>query len=281
MTREGTPVEHYPDLGLFIKREDLSCPGGPNFSKTRGVLAHVRNRPEQLMGVLDTYHSNGGWAVARACQKLGKRCVLFYPIRKRDQGAPLQIQQQRAQELGATLVPLQAGRSAVLYHQAKRRTVELGGWAVPNALKLPEMITETAAEVARTDIPPVNTVLISASSGTIAAGVISGLCQKGYAGRVVVHQGYSRPELAMRNYMSGMVATYSSDLFRAGRHPGGLLWRQDFDLVDEGYGYADRARPCGVEPPCPMNDFYDRKLFSWWVREGHTRHGEALLWNIG
>lgn len=300
MCVDNTPVEHYPDLGLYVKREDLCCPGGPNFSKTRGVFAHVASRPEKVIGVLDTSHSQGGWAVARACQLLGKDCVVYYPETKkmRETGAGPHMSQMKANELGAGLMPLQAGRSAVLYHSAKKHLAKYfaGTYMMPNALKLPEMITETVAEVLRTPLPPVDTVIISASSGTIAAGVISGLCQSGYTGGIVVHQGYSRSAVAIRTYMSKMVTEYSNELMRTGKHPGIVngknvqLWTENYKLVDEGYNYADAAKP-GVTPPFPSNQYYDLKAFRWWDKIGRAQHskwkgvesfsGEALLWNVG
>src|SRR3990167_10393059 len=116
-----TPVEHYPDLGLWVKREDLACPSGPNFSKTRGVWARVKSRPDPIIGVLDASHSQGGWAVARACSLLGRQCWLFYPVRKAEVFSALKPQQQAARDLDARLVPLPAGRSAILYRSEERR----------------------------------------------------------------------------------------------------------------------------------------------------------------
>lgn len=279
MCVDGTPVEHYPELGLWVKREDLCCPAGPHFSKTRGVYAHVAARPERVIGVLDTYHSQGGWAVAQACRLLGKECHLWYPVRKAELGPDFRVkpQQQAAEDLGAVLHSLPAGRSAVLYHQAKRH---LGSppqshcdtYMMPNALKLPEMITETIAEVTRTRmtdggfVPHGITVIVSASSGTIAAGVLQGLVENQWSGRFIVHQGYDRPEGAIRKYMSQM--------------SGGAEQYQPATLVNEGYSYGDTARP-GPLPPFPCNEFYDLKAFRWWMREGREKHTEALLWNIG
>ncbi len=283
MCVDGTPVEHMPGLGLYMKREDLSCPGGPDFSKTRGVWTHIAARPEHTIGVLDTVHSQGGWAVAKACALLGKRCVEFYPVRKATPGWRGVVQDQ-CELLGAQLTPLAAGRSAILYHQARKALAALpDSYMMPNALKLPEMITETAAEVMRTTLPPVNTVLVSASSGTIAAGVLLGLENRGWSGTVVVHQGYSRPEGAMRTYMAKAARPGAAGVgLGEGGRSGGVGDKDTrVRLVDEGYGYSDEARPCGVEPPCPMNKFYDRKLFSWWVRVGRGVYGEALMWNIG
>lgn len=279
MCAVGTPLEHYPELGLWVKREDLSCPGGPNFSKTRGVYSHVAARPERVIGVLDTYHSQGGWAVARACQQLGKKCVLFYPVRKAERGAPVKPQQAAAVKLGAELFALQAGRSAVLYHEAKKRLVSgaFGGtdpgqfYMMPNALKLPEMITETVAEVARTEVPDnVYTVVVSASSGTIAAGVWRGLYEAGFDGTLVVHQGYDRSQESVRRYMTKMAWGERPPSHGAA----------ELVFINEGYAYGDTAKP-GAEPPFPCNQFYDLKAFRWWMGKERAAREEAVLWNIG
>ncbi|MDT9702079.1 hypothetical protein, partial [Streptomyces sp. P17] len=99
---------------------------------------------------------------------------------------------------------LPAGRSAILYHQAKKSLNSYddghGVYMMPNALKLPEMITETAAEVRATlasiDLPPRMPVIIAASSGTISAGVIKGFWEFGEYDRFdrqfIIHQGYDR-----------------------------------------------------------------------------------------
>jgi len=261
MVIEGTPVEFDPDLGLWVKREDQCCPGGPNFSKTRGVYAHVAAREEPLIGVLDTSHSQGGWAVARACNELGKGCALYYPLRKADNPNLVRPQQQAALDLGADLISLQAGRSAVLYHRAKAM-LSPSGYMMPNALKLNESVIETAAEVERTEMPPVDVVLISASSGTITSGVLLGLRRKGWQGKITVHMGYSRPEKAVRRYIEKMA--------------GGSV--ANVEVIDEGYSYADSAKP-GVDPEFPCNEFYDLKALRWWVASG--RNEPTLFWNIG
>lgn len=264
----STSLEHHPALGLWVKREDLSCPGGPNFSKTRGVWAHALARPESVIGVLDTAHSQGGWAVARACALLGKRCHLYYPVRKHEEPW-LKPQQAAAERLGAELHVLPAGRSAVLYHRAKADIAGRGGYMFPNALKLSETVAETAREVARTALPPdVDTVLVSASSGTIAAGVIRGFLRHRSVFRVIVHLGYSRPAGAVRTYIDKMV----------GESLGGL----EVEIVDEGYEYKDEARP-GPTPPWPCNSYYDLKCYRWWMSYGREWYGagDVLFWNVG
>lgn len=284
MVVDGTPVEHHPDLGLWVKREDLCCPAGPHFSKTRGVFAHVRGRNEEVIGVLDTHHSQGGWAVARACHLLGKRCANFFPVRKAGNKTKtgMMPQQDESHRLGSFMFPMPAGRSAVLYHGARKKLAEMWPGAttymMPNALKLPEMVEETAHEVVRTfgdvfgmDLQEVNTVLVPASSATIAAGVLTGLLRVHWEGTFLVHLGYSRSAPAVQAYVEGLVGHGINALERDGIR---------LRIRDEGYSYGDEARP-GPLPPFPSNVFYDLKTFRWWMREGRAQYGEALLWNIG
>jgi len=169
-------------------------------------------------------------------------------------------------------LPLPAGRSAILYHQAKKALfAEYGDSAyfMPNALKLPEMITETVAEVHRTELPSAHIpVLISASSGTIAAGVLKGLREVGWTGEFIVHLGYSRPRGAVIAYMAKMADWLE------------CVVEDSVTLIDEGYAYSDEARP-GETPSFQCNIFYDLKCFRWWLKEGRARYGKALMWNIG
>lgn len=271
MLRFNTPIENYvEEYGLWVKREDLACPPpGPPFSKTRGVYAHVKSRPEQVIGVLDTFHSQAGHAVARACQVLGKQCINYYPQYKADQG--VRSPQARSSALGAELSPLPAGRSCILYHRARKDVEVRGGYMMPNALKLGESVSETAKEVPLDfnyweDIgegPRPAWVIIPASSGTIAAGVIRGF---GDTTEYIIHLGYSRPESAVRRYVLEASGVPTASL----------------TIVDEGYAYKDKARP-GPTPSWPCNEYYDLKAFRWWigVRDSGGYGGDVLFWNVG
>ncbi len=265
---QSTPVETHllHGVSILVKREDLCCPDGPPFSKMRGVYAHLANRPESVIGVLDTFHSKAGWAVAHACLELGKQCINFWPQYKKDRG--IQSQQRKAETLGADLVALTAGRSAILFHRAKAYLAEEhpGSYMMPNALKLDESVTENAQEARRTasSLPGKGTLLISISSGTVAAGVIKGL--EGALGYdIVLHMGYSRSEGATRAYMERM--------------SGWNLARAQY--VDEGYGYADHAK--GVEAPFPCNQYYDLKAWKWLGKPGILEELKSpiVFWNIG
>jgi hypothetical protein len=271
MLRFRTPVEDYREqYGLWVKREDLSCPPpGPPFSKTRGVFARVASRPEEVIGVLDTYHSQAGHAVARACQLLGKHCVNYYPEFKKEPGP--REPQLRAQALGAELVGIPAGRSAILFHQARKATELRGGYMMPNALKLDESVTETAKECRGIDPKQLSLVIVPASSGTIAAGVLKGLSGQGFPEPTfLIHLGYSRSQPAVHAYLREMSGCGSGTRIR---------------IVDEGYEYKDKAKP-GETPPWPCNAYYDLKAFRWWLSfraEWERSHpsSSVLFWNVG
>lgn len=133
---------------------------------------------------------------------------------------------------------------------------------MPNALKLPESVEETAKESKVTTIPAhISTVLIAASSGTIAAGVIKGL---GAGYRYIIHMGYSRSLEEINSYIKEQSGVDDAEVI----------------MIDEKYSYKDKAKP-GETPPWPCNDYYDLKAFRWWMRQGRSQYGEALLWNIG
>ena len=260
----STPVERYGDV--LVKREDLCCPDprGPQFSKMRGVIEHMLSRPEMTIGVLDTSHSQGGNAVAYACHLLGKRAVVYWPRRKADIGDALRPQQEAARVLGARLVALPAGRSAVLYHRAKSDlSTTPDSYMYPNALKLPEMVTATAAEVRNTlEIIEARTVVVSISSGTIGAGVFRGLAHIGWEGRLILHMGYSRSKAAVLKYVYGMAGEIDA--------PG-----IEVSLIDEGFAYGDAiSYPC----PFPSNKFYDLKAYRWLQANPQP---DCLFWNVG
>ncbi len=271
----STPVEEHE--GFLVKREDLCTIGtaGPPFSKMRGVIEHVANRPESVIGVLDTYHSQGGHAVSFACSLLGKQCVNYWPRRKADAFKALSPQQVASQSLGAGLIELPAGRSAVLYHRAK---TDLNRYAdsymMPNALKLPEMITATMAEVAETiELATVSHVVVSISSGTIAAGVLAGLDKMGWKGTLTLHMGYTRPERAVMAYMSKITrAAVGYDPLPSPRIR--------LNFIDEGYAYGDPVHPC---TPFPSNVYYDAKAWRWLMNVSDHRliPDDTLFWNIG
>lgn len=283
MLVNNTPIEVYEVHGqsIYVKREDLCAPyPGPSFSKIRGVVAHIKNRPEQLIGVLDTAHSKAGWAVSYVCRHLGRQCINYWPRRVFEGPDPRPFQQE-SEKNNARLVELKAGRSSVLYHQARKllSADSYGnGYLMPNALKLPESVTENAEEARRTLshslMPTRGTVILSVSSGTVAAGVMLGL-REAPGLRFLLHMGYSRSVEAVTRYIEQCAP--------------GMPWDR-VRFVDQGYTYADHARSSSLACPFPTNPYYDGKAWKWLVDdtldglptvEALTQQGPIVFWNIG
>ncbi len=259
----NTPVQEFTLAGrqVWVKREDLCSPKpGPEFSKIRGVLSHMKKREELLIGVLDTAHSKAGWAVAYCAKALNKKCLGFFPLYKGQEDLP--YQQSVMLDMGADLQSLTAGRSAILYHRAKK-LLPAGAYMMPNALKLPETVEETANEVLRT-LGDWDHWVISASSGTISAGVIRGLILSKRFPQVWVHLGYSRTLTAVKSYLS---KASGQDLSKLNLH-----------IIDEKYAYKDRVN---TRVPFPCNPFYDAKTWKWLGNNTGKLPGKILFWNIG
>jgi hypothetical protein len=88
--------------------------------------------------------------------------------------------------------------------------------------------------------------------------------------QVWLHEGYSRSEDAVRNYLRSYVPDTSN-----GR------WLLDtLRIVDEGYAYKDTA-PRGVVAPFPCNPWYDLKAWHWLEQNTSRLEGPILFWNVG
>lgn len=277
----NTPWEQYTidNMTVNVKREDLCCPEpGPSFSKIRGVdmhlhyISHVHGNVP--IGVLDTAHSKAGWGVAYVCKEYGLPVYDFFPVYKReetDSGYTLRENQIKAEGLGATLVPMNAGMSAVLYHQAKKYLLEVTngkGYMMPNALKLPESVQATEDELWMYTPKHLmgGTWIISASSATLAAGVLAGLARDKRVLRkvcLIIHLGYSRNQAYVMKYLLDM---------------SGVTDKFDVVMVDEGYEYKD-----AVDVPCPFpcNPYYDLKAWKWLQTHAKNLQEPIVFWNVG
>ena len=290
LVKNFTPVEiHQCGAGdVLVKREDLSSPfPGPQFSKIRGLVPHLEGRSERVIGILDTFHSKAGWAVSYVCAALGKQAVVFYPRYKGDwqletsqgpqRGGPqtLRTQQVTADSFGAKLVPLTATAGYILEPRAKKLLKEMHpnepSLMLPVGLKMPESVTENAKEAERTvsSLPPLGSLVISVSSGTVAAGVIKGLTTAERLPdpqHVYLHLGYSRPVEGTRGLRANLSAKAQVDM-------------SEVTFIDEKYSYRDAAPPIHLDFPC--NPYYDRKAAVWIAANMSKLPKPILFWSIG
>ena len=269
---QSTPIEQHN--GIFVKREDLCVVPRyremfPRFSKLRGVYEHLRmiqSRGYRNIGVLDTVHSQAGWGVAATCSMMGLNCINYHPMRKNED--KIRPYQEKSLELGAELIAMEATKSAVLWHRAKKHLAENYDLAymMPNGLKLHEAYEVNALEAAST-IPEClckGTWIFSVSTGSIMAGVMKGLNRICDIRNImfVAHMGYSRSEEGLRNYLVD-----SSGIFNAG-----------ITIIDEGYQYADAV---AYPAPFPCNEYYDRKAWKWALENKEMLKTPIVFWNVG
>ena len=282
-----TPWELHPCSApepVYVRREDLcaAVAGSPDFSKLRGIEEHLQRTSPKRVGVLDSIHSKAGWGVSWVASHLGIPVDVYYPVTVKEGGIlehPVRPFQKRARELGATLHPMPAGMSAVLWHQAKADFLKThpAGEFLPNGLQFPEAVEATCKQV-QTDAEgrlfrlyqPTTMWVVSASSGNIAAGILKGLALYGFQGPLVVHMGYSRSKPSLRERIHS----------RAGVWDGSVR----VELVDEGWDYAQDASGFA---PFPCNPYYDLKAWRWLNSPSGgsmmTANGctSVAFWNIG
>lgn len=260
---------------VYVKREDL-CINKVAFSKVRGVYSHMKKRPESVIGVLDTYHSKAGWGCSVIGKKLNKMVVVYYPFYKGQ--TELRKYQVECLKNLAEVRGLPAGRSCILYHQAKKHLKENypNSYMMPNALQLPESISENSKEVMTVpaDLLHDTTVVISISSGTIAMGVLNGFNLRNSNNDFHIHMGYSRSmKTVIKNFYEIVLPT--STIF--GRS------KIRFDVIDEGYNYKDFVK---YDCPFPCNPYYDLKAWKWMCENINNeklfpKKEKILFWNIG
>ncbi len=272
----NTPIQVYKiqDRDVWVKREDL-CIENISFSKARGIYSHLQKRKESVIGVLDTFHSKAGWAVSTIGRELKKEVVVFFPSYKGE--TSLRFYQKKCLEVGAELVPLKAGRSAILYHGAKKYLSEHyeDSYMMPNALQIPESIEENCMEVYNYTPKKFirdTIIIISISSGTIAAGVLRGFYLRNSNNIIYLHMGYSRSKESVHkkiyHHLTPSVFLPGQDL------------KMKIEIIDEGYEYKDFVK---VDCPFPCNPYYDLKAWKWLTEhiKDISKDKKILFWNIG
>lgn len=267
---KNTPIERYAKSSsygkqIWVKREDLCCPNGPHLSKMRGIWPHIKHRQENLIGVLDTCRSLGGWGTSFCCKLLGKKCINFYPSYTKPR--PEGVSQIEAIYHGATLHPLQAQRSIIMFSKARNLIEHQDGHMMPNAMKLIETVEYTAEEVLRTNTKKFDTIAIPIGTGTIASGILKGLEEKGETPLIILYLGYTRPKKAITRYIS----QYTN-------YP----WKR-IRIVDDGYQYmTPESRLPDFKTPFPASRHYEKKCINWLDQvPSTTLLGKILFWNIG
>lgn len=274
---EGHELEGFGEV--FVKREDLCAePPMPPLSKMRGVhrLLTRLQRDGGLcggVGVLDTRISKSGLGVAILCQDLGVHCRYYFPQTRAEKSQAMPDWRETARAHGAELVPLQAGRFAVV---KARFLASETGYAMPVGLPLFETVLETARVFAKTDLCGARSVVVSVGTGTILAGIALGLCLLG------------RDDLDVLGVTASMSPRHATE--RAIQHlrSAVAVGETTEDIVQnvlprvsvrqEGSDYYAGS---GESAPWPIHDHYEGKALAWMKRNQRSVPRPCLFWNVG
>jgi 1-aminocyclopropane-1-carboxylate deaminase/D-cysteine desulfhydrase-like pyridoxal-dependent ACC family enzyme len=204
-----TPFERhggrwYKRDDLFVPFDDLALSGG----KVRQALALLVPAARQIKGkhhgvVLTAtgVHSPQGLIIARVCQQLGLRCVLFIGATNLGGALVRHPMLRRAIEVGAEIdcTARVAYESALAAAIERWREAHGGGFVVKFGINLEDdpdaILGSTARQVANLPLG-VRRIVVPVGAGVTAAGVIIGAAQLDRDVRVVCVQiaGYDRRE---------------------------------------------------------------------------------------
>lgn len=265
MFREHTPIERYKlhCHTVHVKRDDLyAAPPAPPLGKLRGcrrLLARLYAGGVRLIGCWDTRVSALGLGVAACCTELlGLRALLAWPARAGDlTPEPLR----RAEELGAQILPVRAGRISISFAEARREVERRGGAMLPFGMECSESVEAVRLEAATVParFTTAGTVVVSSGSGVTLTGILLGL--QGRPARIIGVSAGRSPETILR-----CVRRYAPlDAQHAEIQPAHWPYHHALDYPS----------------PFPANTFYDRKAWRFLVENFEQLPRPVLFWNVG
>lgn len=263
--RDDTPIEEYRLNGrrVFVKRDDLyGRDPAPALAKLRGlrrILDRLTEKGCHVFGCWDTHFSKLGLGLAALCAtRPGLKALVSFPTstgRERPQAAV------KAEQLGATLIPVPSNRIAICYAMARKRIEALGGYMLPFGLECREAV-EAITETAATVDPSVyanGSIILSCGSGVTLAGLINGLSVKP---KKLIGISAGRSKKMIVSCLRRHCAQLPSAL----------------ELCPPTLPYA-----CESDYPCPFPSHpnYDRKAWQYLECNLSRLPEPVLFWNIG
>ena len=271
-----TPVEEYELEGfgtLQVKREDLCASHPmPPLAKMRGIYDYINNRKEVgCVGVLDTRVSKSGLGVAVISNSLGIACNYYFPAKK---GEDWKTEHRLlAQEVGARLIPMTAGRIGIVYARAKK--IE-EGVMLPLGFPVYETVQATSKVLQKMGAPFFQDlcIVVPMGTGTIFAGIVHGLASLGLETVKLVGVSASMSIKKIEKRIVNHLLN-SSDVEK----PAVEKVLKNVSLYSEGDSYYEAGK---TVPPWPSHPYYERKALDWMIRNRSFFAGKPVLfWNIG
>lgn len=169
--------------GGWIKRDDLFRVAGVPGGKARTCLALIRRAKAEGFNGVTTAGSRSSPQVnivARICAELGIPCVVHVPA-----GA-LTPELEAARDAGATVVQHSPGHNSVIVARARDDAKARGWFCVPFGMECEEATKQTRAQVPSVVATEgVKRIVVPVGSGMSFAGILHGLRNSGYTGKVL------------------------------------------------------------------------------------------------
>jgi len=287
-----TPVERIDELGLWVKRDDLtnSVYGGNKVRKLEHLLAEAARKKKKrivTVGAAGSHHvlataihgGRAGFAIEAALVPQRRTEHVVQNLRA-DLAAHATLRAARTYFGAALSVVAQTvrhdwGRDAYL--------VPMGGSNVTGSLGYVDAARELEAQVARGELPEPDAIVVTLGSGGTAAGLAAGLATSKLKTRVIG---------VVVAAPAWFVAFYTYRLLRrvyariGGREPRALRGRLElvFDQLGAGYGEptdaARRAMEIAGAHDLRLDLTYTAKCFAGALECVHTaRFKNVLYWH--
>ena len=201
---------------------------------------------------------------------IGMKVVIFNPVYKTPQPV-LERHREHWKKWGADIIDIKAGMARVNFNISKKILFQKyppTPYMLPLGLTLPETVTETGLELTRTlNIEKYKSIVVNVGSGTICAGILSGLIALSLPTHVYGIMGRKGNKAIKRKKIIGSIKKSAF----APSFP-------TLTLIDPGYQYTDSVE---IETPFPCNKYYDKKAWKWLVENILIIEHPVLFWNIG
>lgn len=262
---ENTPVEEYRinNIPVLVKREDLfEVHPAPPLAKLRGIKVLLENLHKEgicKVAAFDTRVSKSGQGIAYYAKQLGMECTLGFPMIKGT--TPSKSHQIAEQELEAKLIPMVAGRTAIVLSRFKKK-IPNDCYLIPFGLVLPETVL-AVQQVSIEETKNIKTIIVSTGTGTIATGVSLGT----QAQVIGVSCGMNTKK--QWNRIKQLLGEVNAP----------FLACNNLKLVHSGYTYYDAIDTSNI--PFPTSPYYDGKAWEWLIKHIEELEQPIMFWNIG
>lgn len=245
-----TPVERHG--GILVKRDDLYLLGGSRGGKVRTCLALAEAALAGGAGGLVTAgarHSPQVNIVATVGAQLGLPVRVHVPAAR-----GLTAELAAAVAAGAELVEHRPGYNTVIVARAREDAAARSWGLIPFGMEHPEAVTQTAGQVASLDTMPVPArIVVPVGSGMSAAGILSGLRQRGW-------------DIPLLGIVVGASPVRRLDIYAPG-------WRDQLELRPAGLPYGSPA-PYPQLGDLALDAYYEGKCVTW-------LRADDLFWVVG